>query len=142
MAFAAPPISITACGKIAKAGLYEVDSDLFAVGLSDCLVITAPNVSLNLNRFRLYGNTSNVGVHVMKTASKVFIEGNGAMIQTFGVGLQIDAAGALADNFVVLSNTDAGVLLNHAQQADLSNFSATNNLNDGVRISGGGFNVL
>jgi hypothetical protein len=107
----------------------------------DCLVVTAPNVSLNLNRYRLIGATDAVGIHIMKTAVKAFIEGNGAIIQTFGEGIQIDAPGALADNFTVLSNTDAGVLLNHVQQADLSNFVALNK-NDGVRINGGGFNVL
>ena len=143
-AFAQPPISITTCQKITKAGLYEVDSDLIASSPSsgDCLVITAPNVSLNLNRFHIIGATDAVGVHVMKTAAKAFIEGNGATIQTFGVGLQIDAPGTLADNFIVLSNTDSGVVLNHVQQADLSNFSAAHNLNDGVRIQGGAYNVL
>jgi hypothetical protein len=143
-AFALPPVPITACGKITKAGLYEVDNDLVAVSPSagDCLVIVAPNVSLNLNHFGLFGATSAVGIHVMKTAAKAFIEGNGSTIRTFGVGIQIDAAGVLADNFIVLSNTDAGILLNHVQQADLSNFSATNNLNDGVRIDGGGYDVL
>src|SRR5579863_2021880 len=135
-ASAQPPIPITACGKITKAGLYEVDSDLIASSPSagDCLVITAANVSLNLNRYSLRGATSAVGVHVMKTAAKAFIEGNGATIETFGTGLEIDAPGALADNLIVLSNTDAGIVLNHVQQADLSNFSATDNLNDGVRI--------
>jgi parallel beta-helix repeat protein len=78
----------------------------------------------------------------MKSAAKTVIEGNGSIIQTFGVGIQIDGAGALADNFTVNKNTDAGVLINHAQQAQLSNFSSTNNLNDGVRIVGGGFNGL
>lgn len=143
-ASAQPPISITACQRITRPGLYEVDSDLIASRPSagDCLVITAPNVSLNLNRFHLIGATSAVGIHVMRTAAKAFIEGNGATIQTFGVGIQIDALGALADNFVVLSNTDAGVVLNHVQQADLSNFSAAHNLNDGVRLVGGAYNVL
>jgi parallel beta-helix repeat protein len=143
-ALAQPPIAITTCGKIAKAGLYELDNDLVASTPAggDCLVITAANVSLNLNHFGLFGATSAVGIHVMKTAAKAFIEGNGATIQTFGIGIQIDAAGVLADNFSVLSNTDAGILLNHTQQADLSNFSASNNLNDGVRITGGGYNVL
>jgi hypothetical protein len=139
-----PPTAITACGKITKPGLYELDSDLVASTPSagDCLIITAPNVSLNLNHFGLFGATSAVGIHVMKTALKAFIEGDGSTIETFGEGIQIDAPGALADNFTVLSNTDAGVLLNHVQQADLSNFSAWDNKNDGVRINGGGFNVL
>jgi parallel beta-helix repeat protein len=144
VAFSQSPISITACGKIAKAGLYELDSNLVASepASGDCLVITAANVSLNLNRFNLYGATSDVGIHVMKSASRVFIEGSGSTIETFGVGIQIDATGALVDNFTVLSNTDAGVFLNRVTQADLSNFVAMNNKNDGVRINGGSNNVL
>ena len=143
-AFAQPPVSITSCQKITRPGLYEVDSDLIASlpTSGDCLVITAPNVSLNLNRYHLIGATDAVGVHVMKTAARAFIEGNGATIQSFGVGLQIDATGTLADNFIALSNTDAGVVLNHVQQADLSNFSAAHNLNDGVRIVSGANNLL
>jgi hypothetical protein len=143
-AFALVPTPITACGKITKAGLYELDNTVIASSpaAGDCLVITASNVSLNLNGFDIVGATSSVGIHVMKTATKVFIEGNGSTIQTFGVGIQIDASNALVDNFSVLSNTDAGVLINKAQQADLSNFYATDNRNDGVRIYGGGYNVL
>ena len=144
-ALAQPPTAITACGKITKAGLYEVDSDLIASSPSagDCIVITAANVSAQPQPLFLEGAPpARSGVHVMKTAAKAFIEGNGATIETFGTGLEIDAPGALADNFIVLSNTDAGIVLNHVQQADLSNFSATDNLNDGVRIEGGGYNVL
>jgi parallel beta-helix repeat protein len=142
--FAQPPISITSCGKISKPGLYELDSDLVVSSplVGDCLVVTARNVALNLNHHNLSGAGSAVGIHVMPRASKVFVEGTGSMIQSFGVGIQIDARAALFDNFTVLSNTDAGVLLNHAQQADLSNFFAIDNQNDGVRIVSGGFNVL
>jgi hypothetical protein len=144
VAFSQPPIAVTTCQKIAKPGLYEIDNILIASSpaAGDCLVITAPNVSLNLNGFDILGATSAVGIHVMKTAAKAVIEGNGSTIKTFGVGIQIDAAGALADNFTVNKNTDAGVVINHAQQAQLSNFSSTDNLNDGVRIVGGGFNGL
>jgi len=143
-AFAQPPIAITACGKITKPGLYELDSDLTASSPSagDCIVVTAGNVSLNLNHHNLIGAASAVGIHVMRRASKIFIEGTGSTIENFGEGIQIDAPAALVDNFTVLSNTDAGVLLNHAQQADLSNFFAIDNHNDGVRIVSGGFNVL
>jgi hypothetical protein len=144
VAFSQPPIAVTTCQKIAKPGLYEIDNILIASSpaAGDCLVITAPNVSLNLNGFDILGATAKVGIHVMKTAAKAVIEGNGSTIRTFGIGIQIDAAGALADNFTVNKNTDAGVVINHAQQAQLSNFSSTDNLNDGVRIVGGGFNGL
>ncbi|MEA2681084.1 MAG: hypothetical protein QOK03_2806 [Candidatus Binataceae bacterium] len=143
-ALSQPPIAITTCQKITKPGLYEIDNILIASSpaAGDCIIITASNVSLNLNGFDLLGATSGVGIHVMKSAAKTVIEGNGSIIQTFGVGIQIDGVGALADNFTVNKNTDAGVLINHAQQAQLSNFSSTNNLNDGVRIVGGGFNGL
>ncbi|HXR24133.1 MAG TPA: right-handed parallel beta-helix repeat-containing protein [Candidatus Binataceae bacterium] len=144
VAFSQPPIAGTTCQKITKPGLYEIDNILIASSpaAGDCIVITAPNVSLNLNGFDLLGATRAVGIHVMKTAAKAVIEGNGSTIKTFGVGIQIDAAGALADNFTVNKNTDAGVVINHTQQAQLSNFSSTDNLNDGVRIVGGGFNGL
>jgi hypothetical protein len=143
-ALAQPPTSITACGKITKPGLYELDSVVIASSPSsgDCLVITAPNVSLNLNRYNVIGATANVGIHVMKTASGTFIEGNGSTIQTFGEGIQIDAPDVGADNFSVISNTDAGVLLNKVMQADLSNFYAAGNKNDGVRIVAGSYNIL
>jgi hypothetical protein len=70
-AIAQPPIAITTCGKISKAGLYEVDANLVVStpAAGDCLVITAPNVSLNLNNFDLFGATSAAGIHVMKTAA-------------------------------------------------------------------------
>src|ERR1700733_9880701 len=72
VAFSQSPISITACGKIKKAGLYELDSDRVASepASGDCLVITAANVSLNLNHFDLYGATADVGIHVMKSAAR------------------------------------------------------------------------
>jgi len=143
VAFSQPPIAVTTCQKITKPGLYEIDNILItSPAAGDCLVIAAPNVSLNLNGFSLVGATNNVGIHVMKTAAKAVIEGNGSTIRNFGTGIQIDAAGALADNFTVNKNTDAGVVINHAQQAELSNFTSTDNQYDGVRIVGGGFNGL
>lgn len=135
---------ITSCTKIAKAGFYEVDSDLYAAATpgSDCLVITAPNVVLNLNTHTISGNTDADGIHVKPTASGVFIEGEGATIEKFGEGIEIDAANALVDNFTVTANSDAGVLLNRAQRADISLFSSTGNLTDGVRIVQGAQNLL
>ena len=86
-AFAQPPIAVTNWEKITKHGLYEIDNVLISSSpaAGDCIVITAPNVSLNLNGFDLLGATSAVGIHVMKTAAKAVIEGNGSIIQTFGV---------------------------------------------------------
>ncbi|MBF6559736.1 MAG: right-handed parallel beta-helix repeat-containing protein [Candidatus Binataceae bacterium] len=143
-AASAQPPSITSCTKITKPGFYQVDSDLFAEATpgGDCLVITAPNVVLNLNTHTISGNTDADGIHVKPTASGVFIEGEGATIEKFGEGIEIDAANALVDNFTVTANSDAGVLLNRAQRADISFFSATSNLNDGVRIARGAQNLL
>jgi hypothetical protein len=139
---AQPAISIGSCTKIGKAGLYEVDA---ISGLSspsgNCIVIAASNVIVYLNGFPLTGSGSGAGVHILPSASNAFVEGRNAVISGFAVGIQIDGAKDLAENFTASNNTDAGVLLNNAKQAKLSNFTATSNSNDGLRIYKGSYNI-
>jgi hypothetical protein len=140
-ALAQPPIAITACQKITKAGVYQVENSLVA-STGDCLVITAANVTLNLNASTLHGAGSGDGVHVMPLAAKAFIEGAGATIEGFGEGIEIDGANAFAEYFTVQDCSDAGVLLKNAHQTYVGNFSTIGNANDGVHISGGTLNAV
>lgn len=128
---------IMACGRIAKAGYYEVDNPLFAnPEPGDCLQISAPNVSLNLNGQDVSSTSGNgVGVHVMPTGAHAFIEGRGATIAGFGEGVEIDGLNAFAEYFVTEKNSDAGVLLNRAHQAYVANFITNGNSFDGVRLA-------
>lgn len=141
-AFAQPPISsVISCQTLAKSGAYELDNAITAGAAGDCIVISAPNVTLNLDQFGITGAGGRAGIHVMRTAANVFIEGGGATISGFVAGIEIDAPNAIAENFTV-SNNGEGVLLNGAKQAKLSNFSANGNQSDGVKLFKASMNVL
>lgn len=129
---------ITACGRIARPGYYEVDNALVAqADPGDCIQISAPNVSLNLNGQSISGANAGVGagVQVMPTAANAFIEGGGATISGFFEGLEIGGGGAVAEYFNAENNYDAGVLLNRARLANIANFTANNNHLDGIRLA-------
>jgi parallel beta-helix repeat protein len=138
--------SITACGRITHPGYYEVDSPLTAgADPADCIQISAANVSLNLNGQTITGVNAGSGVHVMRTGAQVYIEGGGATIAKFMDGVEIDGVGARAENFVASDNFDAGVLLNHARLATVSNFAANSAGGgelDGVRLVGAAQNSI
>ncbi len=140
-------MSITGCGRITHPGYYEVDSPLTAGSdPADCIQISAANVLLNLNGQTITGLNAGSGVHVMRTGAQAYIEGGGATIADFMDGVEIDAAGASAENFVASNNLDAGVLLNHARLATVSNFSAIATGGggglDGVRLDGAAQNSV
>jgi hypothetical protein len=142
-AFAQPQInSVISCQSISKSGFYELDQAISPSTPSDCIVITAPNVTLNLNQEEISGAGGGTGIHVMRTAANVFIEGGGATISNFIEGIEIDAANAVAENFTVSGNGDAGVYLNGAKQAKVSNFTANGNNKDGVRLFKASMNVI
>jgi len=154
-----PPQSPQSCAPITKPGFYELETSLTATAPGDCIVIKAANVTLNLNNNSVtgYGGSTGIrgtvgaeaitsgsgaGIHVMPGAANAFIEGNGAVISRFIEGIEIDAPNAFAEHFTVSTNGDAGVYLNAAKQAKISNFTADGNFNDGVRIFKGGMNLL
>lgn len=139
---AQPPIPVTACTKISKAGLYEVNPPGLTSTGGDCLIVSAANVILYLNGFPITGAGSGVGVHVLSSASNAFVEGHDAVISGFADGVEVDGSKDLAENFSANRNSDAGVLLNNAKQAKLSNFSADHNGGDGVRIYKGSYNIV
>jgi len=65
IAWAQPPIvPLTFCGTISKSVVYEVDA-LLTSPAGDCLIIRAPNVTVNLNRQIITGQGSGAGVHVL-----------------------------------------------------------------------------
>jgi hypothetical protein len=141
--FAQPPVNpILACGSITKSGAYEVDRALTASATDDCIVISASNVTLNLNQLSITGAGGGAGIHVTRTAGNAFIEGGGATISGFVEGIEIDGPNAVVENFTVSNNGDAGVLLNGAKQAKVSNFAASGNYKDGVRLFKASMNVV
>jgi len=70
---------------------------LLTSAAGDCLIIRAPNVTVNLNRQIITGQGSGAGVQVLASGANAFIEGDDATISGFSVGIQIDAATVLAE---------------------------------------------
>ena len=148
IASAQPPIGVEACEKITKAGFYTVDPRTLSPTSGDCLVISASNVTINLNGTIITGLGAGAGVHVMPTASNAFIEGQDATITGFADGIEIDGSKATAEHFNANGNTNAGVLLNNSHQSTVSNFTANGNIasdhinGDGVRVVKGTQNTI
>ncbi len=139
--------SITECGRITHPGYYEVDSPLTAGSdPADCIQISAANVLLNLNGQTITGVKAGSGVHAMRSGAQAYIEGGGATIADFMDGVEIDGVGANAENFIASDNFDAGVLLNHARLATVSNFAVNITSGgaglDGVRLDGAAQNSI
>jgi len=141
IAWAQPPIvPLTFCGTISKSAVYEVDA-LLTSPAGDCLIIRAPNVTVNLNRQIITGQGSGASVQVLASGANAFIEGDDATISGFSVGIQIDATTVLAENFSAVNNNLAGVYLKGAKLAKVSNFNSDSNW-DGVRVAQGTGNTL
>jgi len=88
-AVTACPATITACGcTITKTGTYVVTMALDAgqglTGLSDCIDIKAKNVVLNVGDHNItgpgIGSSTGAGIHVLRSASGAFIEGDDTVV--------------------------------------------------------------
>jgi parallel beta helix pectate lyase-like protein len=134
-------ISLTSCGVISIAGFYELDADPQAAS-GDCLVITVPGVTLNLNGATITGAQTGAGIHVKPKATGIYIEGSGATITGFTYGIEIDALSAFAENFTANANGAAGVFLKNSHQSKIVQFTTSSNGFDGVVVQGGGANVI
>jgi hypothetical protein len=134
--------SITSCGcTIKKPGFYEVDADLDSTqGLNpngDCLSVKASKVTLFLNGHPITGpggsTPSGVGLHLLPSASKVFVEGgDGANIDGWDVGVLVEGNKNSMDWLEVDDNGTAGFELNKAKNNNINDFVARNNNNYGV----------
>lgn len=73
-----------------------------------------------------------IGVHIEAGANNNFIEGAGAMINGWTVGLQIEGSQNLAEFFSASNNEVAGVLLEHGSANNITDFIANQNGEYGV----------
>lgn len=120
--------TISACCMITKAGNYQVSSSLTS-SAGDCIDVTAPRVSLNLNNAQITGPGGGIGVHILSTATKAIVIGGadfpGATISGFSTALQIDASLGYLALINVENNTDDGIVNNGTEVtlADVSEYS-------------------
>ena len=135
--------SIVSCGcTITSGGYYEVDASLLSTqGLTsrgECIAIKADNVLLNLQASQISGpggaaeGSASIGVHIQPGANNNFIEGSGALIDGWSVGLLIEGSQNDIEFFDANNNDVAGVVLEHASGNNITDFVANNNGEYGV----------
>jgi parallel beta-helix repeat protein len=143
-------VSISKCGcTIASPGFYDVTATLLDVKLNkdtSCIAIKSPNVVLALNGMKLTGANAGIGVHVLSGANGCFIEGakggtNGA-ITGWDTGILIEANSVVVENLTTGSNGTAGIELNKAKFAALSQVTSNSNTKNGIWLNNSSFNQV
>ena len=152
-------IPIYACGHITQGGYYVVQNALSTTS-GDCLVISASDVTLNLNGNNITSTSnpkSGAGIHVMRknqrgnSVTGVFIEGGffpghvNPVIRGFAAGVENEADGTVGEDLEVFGNID-GLLIKGARGSNFSDFDAGGSGADanvnGVHILGGEENTI
>jgi hypothetical protein len=136
---------IAGCGcTIVSRGRYSVGGPLSQTGASDCIKIDASGVDLDLVGYSVTGPAApalfDVGVHVTRRASGATIVGGGATISHFTIALLIEGGGATVSG--LSANGDQNGIIVNGPNADLTNFSASDNDSDGVDLFGASNAVL
>ncbi len=127
-AVSAAPKSISSCKTIDEPGSYLVTKNLTATG--DCLVVAAPNVTLDLGGYVLSGNGTGKGIWVLPA-------GRGAVIRN---GTVTDFAGGIlaggdttVDQIRANDNTVYGIFVSTG--STVRNSMASNNVEWGLKLT-------
>ena len=156
-ALASCATTIGACGcQVDTAAVYETSGALTSASMStDCIDITASGAVLVLkgNITGPGGGVTADGIHVMSSASNVFISGQAApgflgltanaVVGGFATGVQVDGSNAEIDRLNANGNITNGVVLNNVTGGDYDDSEADSNTGgDGVLINGGSGNIV
>jgi hypothetical protein len=125
-AWAVLPTPTASCGTLSTpGGVYQVTADITATGYGDCIKISAPFVSLDLNGFNITGTGSGIGIHVLAKSSDALIITNATSSGTptvsgFQTGIEFDQ---LADRGfispgIIIANDATGLELAGANNVD------------------------
>lgn len=136
----ASPATINQCGCVINAaGLYAVGADLTGSSGSDCIQIKTASALLNVQGHSITGPGA-AGIHVLRGASSLMLEGQGAAISRFNVGILIEGSKVVGEHFKLSNNLVEGLTISKVRQVLLSDIIANSNGASGVRITGGGTN--
>jgi parallel beta-helix repeat protein len=139
--------SIVSCGcTITASGYYEIDAELSSSqGLTsggECIAVKAGKVILNLGASEISGPSVSagmanvaqpaIGIHVQPGSNDIFVEGSGALIHGWSVGLQVEGTDGVFEFFSANDNSVAGIVLTRANRSNVSDFTVRNNGRYGV----------
>ena len=129
-------VPVTKCGTtISSPGFYQVQNDLSSTQApgKDCIDISASNVILDIltnhqescNARLIKGDSTSkspIGIHILKTAKNVFIEGQNVNIAGWGTGIEDEGSSNIGDDFNVTNNVNVGLLISGGTGSSYSNF--------------------
>jgi Right handed beta helix region len=132
---------ISACCRITQAGNYQFTGTVTATAGGDCIRITVPGVTLDLNGHNLNGVSSAVppvgtGIHVLARAPGAIVM-DSQFITGFATGIENDAAGAVFYSVIVTRSGGNGVVNNGANANFLVVQSSINGQNGFVNEASG-----
>ena len=136
MAAAPPTISIASCNPTFTAGTagasYLVTANLTPASGANCIVVTAPGVTINLNHFTLTGTGAAIGVQIGAAAVGTHVVGG--TITAFGTGILDSASSVLLEGLTIRANVGNGVTMKTANGSVLGSSSITGNGANGVYL--------
>jgi len=150
LAAAAPAAAQTTCSPtinqcgctISAAGSYKIGLNINSgQGLTAnnaCIEIAASFVIFDGGKKTITGPggaaPSGIGIFVHRSNRSIVLEGRGATVSGFDVGLLIEGREVVADSFIANNNGTAGIELFNAEGVELTNPTAENNLNYGIWV--------
>lgn len=143
--------TINACGcVISTPGAYKIGANLDATqGLTasgSCIDVKSSFVTLDGGKKTITGTAASpptgIGINIRKGVRTIFIEGRGATITGFDIGLLVQSRGGVVDNWITTANGTAGVELNRATNTVLSNITASSNANYGIWLLASSLNDI
>jgi hypothetical protein len=116
-------------------GNYVVVANLVPLANQNCIVVTAPGVTINLNGHTLTGagGAPGVGILIQPTAAGAHILG-GLAISAFSFGIVDLANSALLEGLTVNANVNDGVLMQAVDGSVLDSSSLTGNGGSGAHL--------
>jgi hypothetical protein len=133
--------TINSCGcAITAPGTYKIGLNINASqGLTpsgSCIEISSSFVILDAGKKSITGDggtsPTGVGIWVHRGVRTSFIEGRGSLVSGWDVGLLIGGSNLVVDSFAANLNGTAGVELSKAQFVELTNITASSNVNYGL----------
>jgi hypothetical protein len=142
--------TIGSCGcVIATPGTYKVGLNLAAGqglnGDNSCISIAASYVTVDFAK-KAITNTGakpgGIGISTRNGVHNLLLEGRGATVSGWDVGILFQGRNSTIDNFVTSNNGTAGVELSQAKSNNLVNINSNANSNYGMWVRASSFNQI
>ncbi|RKY37697.1 MAG: hypothetical protein DRP72_02980, partial [Candidatus Omnitrophota bacterium] len=133
-----PYATISGCTSITSSGEYYLDSDIINSGTSNCINITANNVTLDCQNHKIDGDDSAAhGIYVSRSSEQITNITIKNCIVTDWDSANIyfkNAGGNALQNIIANSSPDYGIYLSFSDSNTFQSIAANSNSKDGIYL--------